>query len=369
MAKKTQPLFATGLLTAQDIQLYFDDLPIVESPIDNYFPLEQIYNDQWKTVENASILKNIAADPITNKSSIPVSGREGYQAITGDLATFGKAFKKDADDFEKWYKLQEEFATANDVATADKLLKFWSNDLANIQMAHENERRSLCYEILSNACSIGFTVENSPYLRGLALNDYPVATAQKESVGTSWSDPDALILDDIQTYFIDLPRTLGFKLSKIKVNADWFNYIRKNTQIQQYCATIVQNLFSTQAPPTIEAVNGMMSSYFGASNSISFEIIDEEITREKANGTTVTANPFKNGVAVGSPISQVGRFPWKKLFTESPEREVFTSFYMTGSYKNNTDVPFGKIYGKAKAFPAIDDYNRMIYLKIDATAW
>ena len=367
---KLQPINPTGqLLTIEDIRAYYTENQLPTAAIDVHFPLSQTLDGSWRTIMGQTNKLNIAADPIESKSSIPVSGRRGYKSVQGELATFGKAFEMDADDFERWHKLQENFARTQNADTAAQLLAFWDDDLANVRRALDNERRYLCYSLISNACSISFAAANSPYLRGLAAMEYPIESWQKDyHSGNNWNDASKDIIGDIQTYFIEPAKTRGFKIRSIKVSSTLFNYIRKNTAIQKYCATLVMNIYNTQAPPTLEAINAMLVEYFGV-DAIQFEVIDDLITRENADGSYTTANPFNSVVAVGSPESTVGRFQWKQIYTESPQRETQESFFMVGSYKEEKDVPYGKVYGKAHAFPAVDAYNQMIFFKTNATVW
>jgi len=366
---KSQPLSPTGqLLTIEDIRAFYDANPLPTSAIDVHFPLSQTMDGSWRTITNAMGEMNIAADPIQNKSSIPVSGRRGYKSVQGELATFGKAFEMDAADFERWHKLQENFARAQNADAAAQLLAFWDNDLANVRRALENERRYLGYSLISNGCSLEFAAANSPYLAGLAAMQYPVQTWQKVKTGTTWTNAAATIIDDIKAFFIDLPKSKGIRIRSVKVSSELFGYIRANTQVKSYCATLVMHLMSQNIPPSLETVNAMLAIYFGV-DAIQIEIIDDQITRENADGSYTTSNPFNSIMAVGSPEPAVGRFEWKQIYTESPQRETYQSFFMVGSYKEEKDVPYGKVYGKANAFPVVDAYSHMVFLKTNAAAW
>lgn len=141
--------------------------------------------------------------------------------------------------------------------------------------------------------------------------------------------------------------------------------MRKNTQIQKYCANLVSNLFNTQSPPTLEAVNAMLSSYFN--NQVVVKVIDEKTTRATRNDVKTTANPFKDGVAVFSQTPVFGHFEWNDI-PVIDSRETPESFFIVGNYRN-IDPNYSKIYAKGRAFPVVDSYADNFYLKIDAVAW
>lgn len=365
MKGQSQPVSPAAMLTADDIQAWYQDNPFALGTVDTICPLEESDSDKWETVSNVSYLLNEAANPLSQHASIPVAGREGYQTVIGGMAEFGAGREMDSRDLEKFEKLKMKLAKAPNAANAQALIDYYGADLRYVRTAMQAERMYLTYALLSSACSIGFVASNSPYMQGITAMQYPVAAYQKDVVSTAWSNPAALILDDIQSA-IDLFTSKGKMLTKIKINSTWFNYVRKNTQIQKYCATMVQNLFTTQAPPTVEAINTMMADYFG--QDIQFEVIKESITRVSGDGSKVTSNPFADGVAVFTAATQVGRFVWNPLYILDPAKEVYESFFTVGNYMK-TDPSYNKIYAKGKGFPVIDTYDSNFYLKINAVAW
>lgn len=362
---KDNPVEVASIITVEDINAYYEANPWPLGSIDAVMPLAVTRKDTWKTISNKIYELNEAADPISSKAPVPVAGRQGFKTILGGFAEFGKGREMTADDLEEFENLKIAFEETNNPADAAALVDYYGNDLKFVRNAVQAERIYLSYALLSNACNISLVQANSPYLQSLEAMDYAVESWQKDAVSTSWANAAALILDDIQSA-IDATEAQGKVLRKIKINKTWFKHVRNNTQIQKYCATLVQNLYSTQAPPSLNAVNTMITEYFG--QDIAFEVIDEKITRSAIDDTKTTANPFADGVAVFTVTTQVGRFVWKKIPIIDPTKETYESFFLAGNVKK-VDPSYGKIYSKAKGFPVIDTYADNFYLKIDAVAW
>jgi hypothetical protein len=362
---QNNPLAPASMLTSNDISAWYQDNPFPLGTIDAYFPLEENMEDTWKTIAPISYMTNEAADPLSQHSSIPVSGRNGFKIIMGGMAEFGKGREMDSKEIEKFETLKRRFAATKNPQVAQQLINYYGGDLAFLRTSMMAEKLYLCYAILSNACNIGFVAANSPYMQGITAMDYAVETWQKNNVTTSWANIASLILDDIESVRATA-EARGKVLTKIKINKTWFNYVRNNTQVQKYCASLVSTLLGTQSLPTLEAINSMMASHFNT--DIQFEVINELVTRANADGTKTTTNPFADGVAVFTATSQVGRFEWNPIYIDDATRETAESFFITGNYKN-IDPNYNKIYVKGKGFPVVDTYADNFYLKINAVAW
>jgi hypothetical protein len=362
---KEKPVILGSMLSIQDILAWYLDNPLKPSTAQTAFPLVQSDQKTWKTISNNALKVNEAADPISLNSSVPVSGRQGYKDVMGEMASFGKGREMTADDIEKFEDLKRKFATLKNPAMARQLIDFYGNDLKFVRDAMNAEMSYLSWALISNACNIGFVAANSPYMQGITAMDYGVESWQKNAVSTSWADPAAEILDDIQAA-IDLGETYSKGFLEITLNKTWFTHVRNNTQIQKYAATMVQNLFSTQQPPTLEAINSMLDMYFGM--PVRFNVVDEKITRSSLNDVKTTANPFADGVAVFSQVRQLGHFEWNTIPIIDPTRETYESFFLVGNYKE-IDPSYSKIYAKGRGFPVVDTYADNFYLKINAVAW
>lgn len=362
---KNKPVTIGSMITVEDIQAWYLDNPLKPTKAMESFPLVQSDQKTWKTIANNALLQNEAADPISLNSKVPVSGREGYKDVMGEMTTFGKGREMTADEIEKFEKLKKDFEKLQNPTIAQQLIDFYGNDLDFVRKAMVAEMAYLCWALVSNACNIGFLEANSPYMQGMTAMDYVVESWQKDDVATSWADASALILDDIQSV-IDTGEAYGKNYLVIHVNKKWFTYIRKNTQVQNYCATLTQVITSTQAPPSLEQINSMMAEYFDI--PVRINVIDETITRSTRNDVKTVMNPFADGVAVFSQGTVLGHFEWNAIPTVDATRETYENFFLVGNYKE-IDPSYSKIYAKGRAFPVVDTYADNFYLKINAVAW
>jgi hypothetical protein len=362
---KNKPVNLGSMLTVQDITAWYEDNPLNPTKAIESFPLVESDQKSWKTMSNNSLLQNEAADPISLNSKVPVAGRPGYKDIMGEMAPFGKAREMTADEIDKFESLKRKFEETENAADAQALIDYYGNDLKFVRTAMVSEMAYLCWSLLSSACSIGFVAANSPYMQGITAMDYAVEAWQKDAVATSWADPAALILDDIESA-LELGDDYGKSYVVITVNKKWFTYIRKNTQVQSFSATLVQSLTNTQAPPTEAQINEMFEAYFQV--PVRLNVIDEKVTRADRNDDKTTSNPFADGVAVFSQTTVLGHFEWNAIPTVDSSRETFESFFLVGNYKE-IDPSYSKIYAKGRGFPVIDTYADNFYLKIDAVAW
>jgi hypothetical protein len=363
---KEQPTVVGSMLTIQDIMGWYQDNPLPASKADASFPVVVNSKSQtWRTMSNMSLPQNEAADPISLNSSVPVAGREGFKDVTGDMTSFGKGREMNADQIEKFEELKIKFLELKNPASAQDLINYYGADLAFVRTAMEAEKSYLDWALVSNACNIQFVAANSPYMTGLATMDYGLETWQKDNVGTSWSNIAAEILDDVESV-LDTADVYGKTYVVMFINKTWFTHVRKNTQIQKYCATLVQNLYNTQSPPTLEAVNAMMTEYFNM--DIRFEVISEKVTRTSKSNVKTTAVPFADGVAVFAASTILGHFEWNPIPITDTTKETYESFFLVGNVKK-VDPSYSKIYAKGRGFPVIDTYSDNFYLRINATPW
>lgn len=362
---KNKPVVLGSMITVQDILGWYMDNPLLPSKAQQAFPLVQSDEKTWKTVSNNALLTNEAADPISLNSKVPVAGRAGFKDVMGEMASFGKGREMNADDIEKFEELKRKFASLKNPAVGQQLLDFYGNDLAFVRTAMNAEMSYLSWALISAACEIGFVAANSPYMQGITAMDYDLEAWQKDDVATSWSDAASLILDDIESA-LDLADTYSKQFLVLTVNKKWFTYMRQNTQIQKYSATLVQTIQSAQTPPTLEQINALFGQYFDV--PIVVEVIDEKVTRSSLEDGKTTATPFANGVAVFSASKVLGHFEWNGIPIIDPTGETYESFYLVGNYKE-IDPSYSKIYAKGRGFPVIDSYADNFYLRVNAVAW
>lgn len=361
---------SSHFVTLEEVKLWYLDNPLPPSKAEIAFPMYKSDESKWGIISNEDSLNNEAADPVSLDSTIPQSGRSGFIELFGGLATMGKSRGMKSKEIREYNDLKRriESGQATSAGDAQKLLNYYGADLKFCQTAMRTQMASLDWSLLSNACSYEMTEANSPYMSSITGMTYPLDAWQKDDVAVSWANPAAEILTDIQA-IIDLGLAHNKTYRKLFVNKKWSMYIRDNTQVQKFCATLMSNLYNTQDRPTIATVNAMLARHFDT-EAIVIEVIDELVTRKNADGTFTTGCPFADGVAVFTQGDVLGHFHWKNLEGEiaDPSAEYAESFYIVGmeTTQNPTSVNF---YTKGMGFPVVDTCMDNMYLKIDHVAW
>lgn len=362
---KNKPVVIGSILTMEDITAWFNDNPILPTKAEAAFPLVPTSAKTWKTISNAELPLNEAADPISLNSTVPVGGRTYFQDIIGEMTTFGKGYEWSADEIENYDKLKADFAQLKNQAAAQALLNFYGNDLQKIRQSMTAQMAYMNWSLISDACRYSFLSSNSIYMQGITAMAYPVAAWQKDAVATSWANSAALILDDIQSV-LDDGETYAKFYTVIQINKKWFNYVRQNDQIKAQTITLIGSLVNADNNPNLEQINRMMTQYFD--EDVRFEVINEKVTRSSLQDVKTTANPFQDGVAVFSQTAVLGHFEHNKIPIIDPTKEVYENFFLVGNY-TQIDPSYSKTYGKGRAFPVVDTYADNYYLKVDAVAW
>lgn len=362
---KNKPVRIGSILSIEDVQAYYIDNPILLSRAEGAFPLKSSGKTTWKTISNAQLIENEAADHMSLNSTIPVSGRPGFKDIIGEMTTFGKGYEWNADEIEEYNKLKADFDQLGDAASAIALLNYYGDDLTKVRTSMTAQMSYMDWSLISNACEYSFLAANSIYMQGITAMLYPITAWQKDAVATTWANDAALILNDIQSA-IDVGDDNNKSLTIIYINKKWFGYVRQNTQIRNQTLTLVGKLLEAENNPNLEQINAMLSQYFD--EEVRFEVINEKVVRSSLQGVKTKANPFKDGVAVFAQSTVLGHFEWNKIPIIDPTSEVYENFFLVGNYVQ-IDPSYAKIYGKGRAFPVVDSYADNFYLKVDAVAW
>ncbi len=362
----SNPVTVGSMITVQDIQAWYAANPLPDSKAEAAFPLVKSKTDKWETISPASTATKKAASPISSTSTVPVVGRKGFKSVLGNMAEFGLGRKMNGEKIEEFEDLKIKFEeNVSNKAVAQQLLDWFGDDLKFVRDAVINEMTYLDWALVSNACSFSFISSNSPHLIGVNPMEYPIEAWQKIVNATAWSNPASQIITDIYNA-IELGKTKNKRINTVTVNQKNFQYVRQNTQVQEFTTTLLGSLTGVATPPNLERVNQMMEDYFGY--PVKFRVVDEEITRELADQTEVTENPFKNDVAVYSQTEVLGRFQWKSLAIIDNTRETAESFFTVGNVKQ-VDPSNAKTYSKAKGFSVVDTFADNIYQKTNAVNW
>ena len=104
-------------------------------------------------------------------------------------------------------------------------------------------------------------------------------------------------------------------------------------------------------------------------NGIQLRVIDQTITREFADGTQTSGNPFENNRLILSEKEQLGTTQYD-ILQENNDNIIRVERAHTIIKKYGTAEPQSEVtIGQADAVPVFDTAYRNIYVKTDATEW
>ena len=104
-------------------------------------------------------------------------------------------------------------------------------------------------------------------------------------------------------------------------------------------------------------------------NGIQLRVIGRTITREFADGTQTSGNPFENSRMILSEKEQLGTTQYD-ILQENNDNVIRVERAHTIIKKYGTAEPQSEVtIGQADAVPVFDTAYRNIYVKTDATPW
>ena len=360
MAVKTN---LSSLLTSADLSAYFLKYAAEIKSDDKYFRTVEHKGDNWGTIGLQGAQTNLAAGLISSNASAPVLSRPSVQSVIGSFLEFGGAFDMSSDDIQQFFDLKQAFASSGNQGDAVALLDFYGGDVARCRSIIQNEKMFLNWNLLSNACNIDITLANSTYGKSMTSTSYPLESWNKDVVATTWSNIASLIVDDI-VEAVELGKTKQKKYTRMFVNPTTFNYIRKNTQVQNLCASRISVVLSSVGMPSLDTINMMFNELCG----ITIVVISDYIDRESVAGIVTTGYAFNDNVVVFSESDALGHFGYKSIAIIDPSVEARQGYFIIGN-SLETNPSKSTTYSKCKGFSVIDSYASNLYLKIDANAW
>lgn len=375
----TIPVIDDSLMTSKRLVAYYREYPLPMSQLDAFCPMVPNLTQgkpedaSWHVIRNSEGKKNLIAPGVNLNSEISARGRQGYDTISGNFYAIGDAEEKTKSDFGDYARLKAIFSQTNNPSVAAQLLKFWDDPLNNLRRYAYNFRLDASYKLISAA---GEFKPDSPYYKCLTQGAYPIPTTQKVKTATDWSDPDAPILNDIETNFITLPKSLGMlPLKYILINAATFRHVQANNGLRKqiYARSFVNN--EVTGLPSLEEINSLLMKYFNTSSGFlsnpeqdmapQFIVVNDALL----NSSGVAYNPFADGVAVGVRDPQWGHFEYVTLENNPKTQETSVDWLQFGMYEKETEVRYQKLYMRGFGYPVLDSYDENIYLKTNATNW
>jgi len=317
----------------------------------------------WSTMVLKNVNYNLAAGVINNGASAPVLSRPQVETVMGEMLSIGGSFVKSEEDLQEYAELKSAYASSGSNGDMTALINYYGEDLSKCRSIIQNEKAYLNWSLLSSACSIDITLANSGYAKSMSTSKYPLEAWNKDNNATDWSNIASLIIDDIVSA-VEVGKSKQKVFKNMFVNPVTFGYIRKNTQVQNYCASRISQLTNSVAMPSADTINQLLNELCG----IKIVVISDQIDRESVYGVISTAYAFASDVAVFTESDSVGHWAYTDIYINNPSLEVREGYFIVGNILE-VNPSVATTYSKAMGFPVIDSYNSNFYLKTDANAW
>lgn len=329
-----------------------------------YFPLKKINGFNWNLLTNQLTNAHVAADLHADNGTIVRKKRPIFERASGDIPYVAIGREMSRSEMKDY---QTAAALAQDPA-ATELVNFWGADVDFVFDGVNSELEYIAWALLSNAGKLAFTTSNNATFANQFDLDYQVDDNQKKYTGTNWGTANSAdVIGDLVT-LIKAAKAMGLNPKYGFVNLDTFYKIASADQIIKACASFAQNALNIAQTPNLETVNQMLARQAWL-NGVQLRVIDQTVTRELADGTQSSDNPFVTDRLILSETEKLGSTQYDVL-AESNEMILKAQRAHIGVKKYGTVEPKGEVtIGEADALPVLDSAYRNLYVKVDGNAW
>lgn len=329
-----------------------------------HFPVKKVNGFKWKTLQNQLTKKNVAADLHTDNGTILRKRRPVFETAMGDIPFISISREMTRAEIKE-YQTALAFAQDED---ATKLVQFWGEDVDFCFNGVQSELEYIAWKLASNAGKISFTpTTNATYANEFDL-DYDVDEEMKRTVTTDWNNKStADIIGDLAAA-VKFAKDHSLNPKFAFINLDELYRICSAEQIIKQCASFASNALGISQTPDLASVNSMLAKQAWL-NGLQLRVIDQTITREFADGTQTSGNPFENRRLILSETEKLGTTQYD-ILQENSDLILRAERSHTIVKKYGTIEPQGEVtIGQADAVPVFDTVYRNIYLRTDGQAW
>jgi hypothetical protein len=329
-----------------------------------HFPVKKVNGFKWKTLQNQLTKKNVAADLHTDNGTILRKRRPVFETAMGDIPFISISREMTRAEIKE-YQTALAFAQDED---ATKLVQFWGEDVDFCFNGVQSELEYIAWKLASNAGKISFTpTTNATYANEFDL-DYDVDDEMKRTVTTDWNNKStADIIGDLAAA-VKFAKDHSLNPKFAFINLDELYRICSAEQIIKQCASFASNALGISQTPDLASVNSMLAKQAWL-NGLQLRVIDQTITREFADGTQTSGNPFENRRLILSETEKLGTTQYD-ILQENSDLILRAERSHTIVKKYGTIEPQGEVtIGQADAVPVFDTVYRNIYLRTDGQAW
>lgn len=351
-------------LTDQMVQARLNTVDAKPFLFGTHFPVKKVNGFIWKTLSNQLAKRNVAADLHTDNGTIVRKRRPIFESAKGDIPFISisrEMTRKEIKDY------QTELAFAQD-DDATKLVQYWGEDVDFCFTGVQSELEFIAWALASNAGRLAFTTTNNATYANEFDLDYDVDDSQKQKTASDWGNAaNADIIGDLAK-LVKLAKDNNLNPKFAFINLDELYRICSAEQIIKACASYLANAVGISQTPDLTAVNAMLAKQAWL-NGIQLKVIDQTITREFADGTSTSGNPFENRRLILAESERLGTTQYDVL-QENNELILRAERAHTIVKKYGTTEPLTEVtIGQADAVPVFDTAYRNLYVRTDAQAW
>lgn len=353
-----QSIFAEWLakyfpgITLRVVERYNDEKRLPSYLYRRYLRKDFSVDGKWESlVINNSL---VAADIIALDSSIPLKKRPTLGRASGDIPKMGIELairEKELTD------LTTLVALGRDREAMNKLFR----DVPLVIGGQYERLEAMFLEGLSSGV---VEVDDTETVGTGVRLDYGFLAANKFESETSWDDPTATPITDIQQV-LDKASLDGNVITGMMIDRATFNNLAKNAEVKTIYAAYM-GIFSANVPtPTAEQLNMAMMANYG----FGIEIIDRSV-RLQRNGTNVNVKPWKTGSVAFVCNDVLGSYVYARLAEQDHpvggvEYQLVDDFILVSKFRMNRPSLAEITNSQSRVVPVIDNVDS-IYL-LDST--
>lgn len=351
-------------LTQQMVQTRINSVDVKPFLFGTHFPVKKINGFNWKTLTDQPGKKNVAADLHTDNGTILRKRRPLFESARGDIPFISISREMTRSQI-KDYQTAKAFAQDAD-ATA--LVEHWGGDVDFCFTGVQSELEYIAWKLASNAGALQFTTDtNATYANEFDL-DYQVDDEAKVKTSIDWGNKNtADIIGDL-VKIVEIAKARGMNPKFGFINLNELYKICSAEQIIKQCASLAANALNISQTPDLTQVNTMLAKQAWL-NGIQLRVIDQTITREYADGSSFSGNPFEDSRLILSETEKLGSTQYD-ILAENNDLILRAERSHTIVKKYGTVEPQSEVtIGQADAVPVFDTAYRNMYVRTDAKDW
>ena len=351
-------------LTAQMVQARLNTADAKPFLFATHFPVKKVNGFIWRTLQNQLAKSNVAADLHTDNGTILRKRRPIFESAKGDIPFISISRELTRSEI-KDYQTALAFAQDDD---AIKLVQYWGEDVDFCFNGVQSELEYIAWKMFSNAGKLEFTTTNNATFANEFDLDYDVYDELKLNTSTDWKDSkSADIIGDL-VKLVKKAKDINLNPKFAFINLNELYKICSSEQIIKACASYLANAVGMAQTPDLTQVNSMLAKQAWL-NGIQLRVIDQTITREFADGSQTSGNPFDDCRLILTESERLGTTQYE-ILQENNDSIIRAERAHTIIKKYGTAEPQSEVtIGQADAVPVLDTAYRNLYVKTDATEW